>query len=95
MSKVTIAAGSQITAEAGTTVARLGGNAVDAAIAAAVVSICTDTGIMSPGCGAFVTIWPPGDEPIVIDGYAAMPGRGLEGRHFGEATHEVVLSLYF
>jgi gamma-glutamyltranspeptidase/glutathione hydrolase len=90
MSKVTIAAGSQITAEAGTTVARLGGNAVDAAIAAAVVSICTDTGIMSPGCGAFVTIWPPGDEPIVIDGYAEMPGRGLEGRHFGEATHEVV-----
>jgi len=90
MTKVTIAAGSQITAEAGTTVTQLGGNAVDAAIAAAVVSICTDTGIMSPGCGCFITIWPPGDEPVVIDGYSAMPGRGLEGIHPGEATHEVV-----
>jgi len=90
MSKVTIAAGSQITAEAGTTRAQSGGNAVDAAIAAAVVSICTDTGIMSPGCGGFITVWPPGNEPIVIDGYAEMPGRGLEGKHSGEATHEVV-----
>ena len=90
MSKVTIAAGSQITAEAGAKVAEQGGNAVDAAIAAAVVSICTDTGIMSPGCGGFITIWPSDDEPVVIDGYAEMPGRGLEGKHFGDATHEVV-----
>ena len=90
MSKVTIAAGSQITAEAGAMVAEQGGNAVDAAIAAAVVSICTDTGIMSPGCGGFITIWPSDDEPVVIDGYAEMPGRGLEGKHFGDATHEVV-----
>jgi gamma-glutamyltranspeptidase/glutathione hydrolase len=90
MSKATIAAGSQITAEAGAKIADQGGNAVDAAIAAAVVSICTDTGIMSPGCGGFITIWPPDDEPVVIDGYSEMPGRGLEGEHLGEATHEVV-----
>ena len=90
MTRVTIAAGTRITAEAGAAVAQLGGNAVDAAIAAAIVSVCTDTGIMSPGCGGFVTIWPPGDEPIVIDGYSEMPGRGLKGEHLGEATHEVV-----
>jgi len=90
MSKVTIAAGTQITAEAGATVAEQGGNAVDAAIASAVVSICTDTGIMSPGCGAFITIWPPDDRPVVIDGYSAMPGLGLAGQHLGEASHEVV-----
>jgi gamma-glutamyltranspeptidase/glutathione hydrolase len=90
MSKVTIAAGSQITAEAGAKVAEQGGNAVDAAIAAAIVSICTDTGIMSPGCGGFITIWPPDDEPVVVDGYSEMPGRGLEGKHLGDATHEVV-----
>jgi gamma-glutamyltranspeptidase/glutathione hydrolase len=52
--------------------------------------MCTDTGIMSPGCGAFITIWPPGDEPVVIDGYAEMPGRGMGGEHFGGASHEVV-----
>ena len=90
MTRVTVAAGTRITAEAGANVARQGGNAVDAAIAAAIVSVCTDTGIMSPGCGGFVTIWPPGDETIVIDGYSEMPGRGLEGDHFGEATHDVV-----
>jgi gamma-glutamyltranspeptidase/glutathione hydrolase len=90
MTNITIAAGTQITAEAGAAAAQQGGNAVDAAIAAAVVSICTDTGIMSPGCGAFVTIWPPSGEPIVIDGYAEMPGRAVGSKHFGEATHEVV-----
>jgi gamma-glutamyltranspeptidase/glutathione hydrolase len=90
MSKVTVAAGSRITAEAGAQVAKQGGNAVDAAIAAAIVSVCTDTGIMSPGCGGFVTIWPCDDEPVVIDGYAEMPGRESGSGHFGEATHEVV-----
>ena len=90
MKKLTIAAGTRIAADAGAQIAAQGGNAVDAAIAAMVVSVCTDTGIMSPGCGAFVTVWPPGGEPQVIDGYAEMPGRGYGGQHFGEATHEVV-----
>jgi gamma-glutamyltranspeptidase/glutathione hydrolase len=90
MRKVTIAAGTRIAAEAGAAVASQGGNAVDAAIAAMAVSVCTDTGIMSPGCGAFVNIWPADGEPVVIDGYAEMPGRGYGLQHFGEATHEVV-----
>jgi gamma-glutamyltranspeptidase/glutathione hydrolase len=33
---------------------------------------------MAPGAGGFLTIWPPGQSPIVIDAYAAKPGRGLE-----------------
>lgn len=90
MNQVTIAAGTRIAADAGAAVAARGGNAVDAAIAAMVVSVCTDTGIMSPGCGAFVTIWPAGGDPVVIDGYAEMPGRGCGEQHFAEATHEVV-----
>ncbi len=89
MSKVTIAAGTRIAAEAGAAVARRGGNAVDAAIAAEIVSMCTDTGIMSPGCGAFVTVWPAQAPPRVIDGYAEMPGRGLDRSRFDESTHEV------
>ncbi len=90
MSRVTIAAGTTIAAEAGAAVAALGGNAVDAAIAAEIVSMCTDTGIMSPGCGAFVTVWPPTGGPRVIDGYAEMPGRGLDPKRFEADTHEVV-----
>lgn len=90
MAELTIAAGTRIAAEAGTAIAGEGGNAVDAAIAAAVVSMCTDTGIMSPGCGAFITVWPPSDEPVVIDGYVEMPGRGVDDASLGQASHEVV-----
>jgi len=57
-------------------VADLGGNAVDAAIAAVIASMTTELGIVSPGAGGFITIWAPDDAPIVIDAYAEMPGRG-------------------
>ena len=90
MTRVTVAAGSRIAAEAGAAIAGQGGNAVDAAIAAMAVSVCTDTGIMSPGCGAFVTVWPAGGSPVVIDGYAAMPGIGQDNEREDGATHEVV-----
>lgn len=36
----------------------------------------TELGIVSPGGGAFITIWPPDADPVVIDAYAEMPGRG-------------------
>ncbi len=90
MSKLLIAAGTRIVADAGIAAAQAGGNAVDAALAAAIVSMCTDTGIMSPGAGAFVVIWPPDAGPLVVDGYAEMPGRGLPRERFGEAMPEVV-----
>jgi gamma-glutamyltranspeptidase/glutathione hydrolase len=78
MSRTVVAAASVVAAEAGSAVADAGGNAVDAAIAATVGSMSTELGIVSPGGGAFITIWPPQGEPIVIDAYAEMPGRGLE-----------------
>ena len=78
MSRTVVAAASTAAAEAGSVVADLGGNAVDAAIAATVASMSTELGIVSPGGGAFITIWPAEGEPIVIDAYAEMPGRGLE-----------------
>lgn len=90
MTDLTIAAGTRIAADAGIAVAREGGNAVDAALAAMVVSMCTDTGIMSPGAGGFVTVWPGDGEPVVIDGFAEMPGRGLAADRFGESVWEVV-----
>lgn len=90
MTRVAVAATSQIAADAGAEIAARGGNAVDAALAASVVSMCTDTGIMSPGGGAFITIWPPEGAPEVIDGYAAMPGRAEGLSRLGEASWEVV-----
>lgn len=90
MTRVAIAATSQIAADAGAEIAAAGGNAVDACLAASVVSMCTDTGIMSPGGGAFITIWQAGDEPVVVDGYAEMPGRATGLAGLGDASWEVV-----
>jgi len=65
MPRTVIAAASDVAAEAGRSVADLGGNAVDAAISATIASMSTELGIVSPD-----------SEPIVIDAYAEMPGRG-------------------
>ncbi len=90
MTRVAVAASSQIAADAGAEIANAGGNAVDAALAASLVSMCTDTGIMSPAGGAFIAIWPPDADPIVIDGYAEMPGRSAGLDRLGDASWEVV-----
>ncbi len=89
--QVMIAAGSQMAADAGAEVAALGGNAVDAAIAAMFVSMSTEPGIVGPGAGGFLTIWAPGEEPIVIDAYVEMPGRGLSPDRFGHGAELVHL----
>ena len=79
MSRTIIAAASDAATASGVAVADLGGNAVDAAIAAILTSMTTELGIVSPGAGGYITIWPPDDEPVVIDAYAEMPGRGTAG----------------
>ena len=76
--KVIIASDAQIVVDAGAAVANRGGNAVDAAIAATLSSMSTNLGIISPGASGFITIWRKGENPIVIDAYAEMPGRGLD-----------------
>ncbi len=77
MSRTLIAASSKDAAEAGRSIADAGGNAVDVAIASALVSMTTELGIVSSGAGGFVTVWAPDGDPIVIDANAEMPGRGL------------------
>jgi gamma-glutamyltranspeptidase/glutathione hydrolase len=89
MAVVTIAAGSRIAAEAGATIAQNGGNAVDAALAAALVSMTTDIGVMAPGASGFLTIWPPGQSPVVLDAYANQPGLGLDMLPTRLGAHEV------
>ncbi len=92
MRRVSIASASQIAAEAGSAVADAGGNAVDAAIGAAICSMVTDPGIIAPGAGGFITIWPENDDPVVIDAYAEMPGRGLPSDSFGKGGIDVELT---
>ncbi len=88
--KVILASDAQIVVDAGAAVANRGGNAVDAAIAATISSMCTNLGIIAPGASGFITIWREGESPTVIDAYAEMPGRGLDAVQFGSGMREAL-----
>lgn len=92
MSAVAIASSSQLSADAGRRIAEEGGNAVDAAIAASLVSMTTEPGVCSLGAGGFVTLCTPGQAPLTIDGSIAMPGRGLRPEQLGQGVREAVMS---
>lgn len=63
--------------------AAAGGNAVDAAIAAMLVSVNTEPGVCSLSGGGYMTIRSPGAAPVTLDGNVAVPGKGGE-RHPSE-----------
>ncbi|MGD9958885.1 gamma-glutamyltransferase [Nocardioides sp.] len=88
--QVAVAATGQQSLEAGLGVAADGGNAFDAAMAAALVAMVTEPGVVSIGGGGFISAWPAGGEPIVIDGNVEMPGRGLPPERRGGGVREVV-----
>lgn len=85
---IAVAAPNRPSAEAALRAAELGGGAVDAAVAAALVAMVTEPGVVSLAGGAYVTAWPAGTpDAVVIDAYVAMPGLG---RPPGEVSvHEV------
>ena len=74
-----VAAGHPLTAEAGADVLRAGGNAVDAAVAAVLMSFVAESPLTGPGAGGFMVVHTPG-ESHVLDFFVAAPGLGLEGR---------------
>ena len=92
MARVAVAAASQLSADVGRIVADRGGNAIDVAIAAAIGSMCTDPGIIAPGCGGYISLWPADGDPVVIDAYAEMPGRGLAPGRFGRGGSRVAMA---
>ncbi len=92
MRRISIASASQLAADAGALVADAGGNAVDAAVGAAICSMVTDPGIIAPGAGGFVTVWPASGDPVVIDAYAEMPGRGLPRERFGRGGRDIIMT---
>ncbi len=87
--RVAVAAPNQAAADAGVRVAAEGGNAVDAALAATLVTMVSEIGVVSPGAGGFVTVQPPGGDPVTIDGWVEMPGRGLPPERFGQGIWDV------
>jgi gamma-glutamyltranspeptidase / glutathione hydrolase len=88
---VGIAGPSEVAVRAGAAVAEAGGNAVDAAIAATLAALCTEVAIVGLDAAAYVTVWRPGEVPVVIDGGIAMPGLDRPAGRFGLAGRPVTL----
>src|SRR5690348_15530122 len=78
MPGLAVAAPNEASADAAEQVALAGGNAVDAALAAALVAMVNEVGIVSLSSGGFVTVQPgEGGPAYAVDGWMDMPGRGL------------------
>src|SRR5438477_10385322 len=73
-----VAAGHPLTAEAGAAVLREGGNAVDAAVAAVLMSFATESPLTGPGAGGFMLVHTAGGEDHLLDFFVAAPGNGLD-----------------
>lgn len=91
MPRVAVAAPSRAITDAAIGVAEAGGSVVDVGIVAALTAMCTEPGICGPGGGGFMTIALPGRDPVVVDGYMALPGIGFNG---GEPTVREVMMSY-
>ena len=87
MPDVAIAAPNEASADAGELIAAAGGNAIDAALAASLVTMINEVGIVSLSSGGFITVQPPdGSAPQTVDGWMDMPGRTQK---LGRATWDV------
>jgi len=74
-----VAAGHPLTASAGVGALRAGGNAVDAALAAMLTSFVAEPLLTGLGAGGYLLAAPPGAPPVLLDFFAAAPGRGAAG----------------
>lgn len=76
MTQVAVATTSQLAADAAAEIANAGGNAVDCAVAAALLTMNTEPGVCALAGSAFITIWPAESDAVTIDGNVAIPGFG-------------------
>src|SRR5919198_3531794 len=72
-----VAAGHPLSAEAGADVLRAGGNAVDAAGGAVLMSFVSESPLTGPGAGGFMLVHTASGEDHLLDFFVAAPGRGL------------------
>ena len=80
-----VSAGNPFTAAAGAEVLRAGGNAVDAAVAAAFASFVAEPLLSNAGGAGMMTVARPGEAPAVIDFFSTAPrAQGVE--EFVEVT---------
>ncbi|MEL7297340.1 MAG: gamma-glutamyltransferase [Pseudomonadota bacterium] len=90
MTRVAVATSSELAADAATEIIEAGGNAVDAALAASLLTMNTEPGVCSLAGGALITVWPANDAPISFDGYVTVPG--LDGGAQPVASESVTMA---
>ena len=76
MTALAVAAPNPAAADAAEEVARAGGSAVDAAIAAALVAMVNEVGLVSLSSGGFVAVQPAAGSAYTVDGWVDRPGIG-------------------
>ncbi|HET8528580.1 MAG TPA: gamma-glutamyltransferase [Gaiellaceae bacterium] len=74
-----VAAGHPLTQAAGSRILEAGGSAVDACVAAALVSWVVESPLTGPGGGGFLLVHAEG-RTVVLDCFVALPARGAGGR---------------
>jgi gamma-glutamyltranspeptidase/glutathione hydrolase len=85
--KGAVAGGHALTARAGAQVLEAGGNAVDAAVGAALVSWVAESPLTGPGGGGFMLVHRGRDKSTrVFDFFTAVPGLG-DRRELGDMDH--------
>ncbi len=81
-----VAAGHPLTAEVGASILAAGGNAVDAACAAAFAAAVAESPLTGPGAGGFMLVQPPSEPATLLDFFVAVPGLGADGRALDPAS---------
>ena len=77
--KGVVAAGHPLTAEAGARVLREGGNAVDAAIGAMLISFAAEPLLTGLGAGGYMMVAGGGETPTLLDFFVQAPTRATDG----------------
>src|SRR5215212_8843518 len=88
-------AGTPYAAEAAAEIYRAGGNAADAAVAAAAAVSVTEPLLSSIGGGGFALVRDPSGDAELIDYYDAMPGKGLPASAFGAGGNPQTVVLKY
>ena len=90
--KGVIAAGHPLTAEAGARILREGGNAVDAAAAAVLMSFVVEPLLTGPGAGGFMLVHTPQGVNTLLDFFVAAPGKESDQEAGELIRHEVAFT---
>ena len=73
-----VAAGHPVTAEAGASILRTGGNAVDAAVGSLTTAFTAESVLTAAGGGGFLMLRQTDGKVLVYDGFARMPHTSIE-----------------